>query len=168
MFSDEYPAQYERQRDEARVMALRAARKEDETRKREEEIERREEEVKRREEMLQRREQELQRREQETRRKEQEAKEKEQEVKRKEEEVKKKEEVREKEEEAGKPEEEAQQEALGSRQKEALDADQLFMRLQAPEPFKKLVGLQGCQAREMMDLLQNVRQAGVLSYIMFI
>jgi len=89
---------------------------------------------------------------------------------------KKEEEVRRKEGEAGKREEgvrkcaqEAQERELEARQeKAALEVDmicaRLFILLQAPESFKKLVSLQESQAQEMMDLLQKVRLASMVPH----
>ena len=52
-------------------------------------------------------------------------------------------------------------EATGRTQDEALDVNvvcaRLFMLLQSPESFKKLLCLQGHQAQEIIDLLQEVR-----------
>ena len=81
-------------------------------------------------------------------------------------EVRKHEEVKKREEEVKKREEEAQQKELKARQRnEALEVDmiyasaRLFILLQVPESFKKLVCLQEQQAQDMMDLLQKVRLA---------
>ena len=89
----------------------------------------------------------------------------EEEVKKREVELKKREEEDKKGAEAmRKRAEETQQKELEAKQKnEALDLHmvcaRLFILLQAPESFKKLVRLQEHQAQEMMDLLQKVRLA---------
>ena len=124
-----------------------------------------EQEKRKKEQEARKREMEARKREMEARKKELEAnKEKrEQEIQRKEQEA-----IRKEEREAGKREEGAGKhegvkwkELEARRKNETPDIDtvcaRLFMHLQATETSKKLVGLQGHQAQEMMDLLQNVR-----------
>ena len=139
-------------------------RNEEEARRKEEEVRRKEEEAKEKEE-LRKKDDEVRKRETEVREHEEEVKEREEGVERREKEVSiREEEVRKCEEEVRKRTEEAEQKELEARkQKEALDVDmicaRLFIRLQAPESFKKFMDLGKEQAQEMMDLLQNVRLA---------
>jgi len=143
-------------------------RNEEEARRKEEEVKEKEE-LRKKDEEVRKRELEVREHEEQVRTREEKVKEREEGVDRREEEVRtREEEVRKCEEEVSKRTEEAQQRELEARRnKETLDVDivcaRLFMRLQAPESFKKLVGLEKEPAQEMMDLLQKVRLALVVS-----
>jgi len=129
-------------------------------------------EVKEKGDELRKKDEEMRKRETEVRKHEEEVKSRQEEVRRCEEEMRKREEeIRKREEEARKRTEEAQQKELEARQKnEALVdmvcASRLFILLQAPESFKKLVCLQEHQAQEMMDLLQKVRLAFMVPHML--
>ena len=171
-----------RGKEELRRNEKEARRKEQEAKEKEQEVRRKEEaakeeELKKAGEAVRRREEEVTRREEEVRKREEGSTKCEEEVTKREEEVTKhEEEVRKCEEEVRKCEEdvkmrveEAQQKELEASQKtEALDiCARLFIILQLPESFRKLVCLQEHRAQEMMDLLQKVRLA-FWTHIMFI
>ena len=122
-----------------------------ELRKHEEDVKKRKMEVWKHEEEVKKRKEELGKYEEEVRKREVEVKKCEEEVRRR--------------------AEEAQKRELEATQKnEALDLHmvcaRLFILLQAPESFKKLVRLQEHQAQEMVDLLQKVRLV-FMSHITF-
>jgi len=144
-----------------------AKKKEEELRKKDEEVRRRETEVRKYEEEVRKHADEARKRETEARKHEEEVKKREEEVRKCEEEVRKREEeVRKCEEDMRKRAEEARQKELEARQKNDVDmvCARLFILLQTPESFKKLVCPQEHQAQEMMDLLQKVRLAFTVSH----
>jgi len=138
-----------------------------EVRKRETEVRKYEKEVREHEDEVRKHAGEVRKHDEEVKKHDEEVKKREEEVRKCEEEVRKREEeVRKHEEEVRKRAEEAQQKELEARQKNDVDmvCARLFILLQAPESFKKLVCLQEHQAQEMMDLLQKVRLSFMVPY----